>query len=135
LGWSEMPWATVPNPPGQLSSVAGVLWHVSIGGPRRFVAPPALASMIEPVRDGVVHVYCGTAAGAQIAVPAVDDVDDVIRTLTHFVQGFPSCTVSLDRADPDAWPGDTDGLDSRVLVEHLFAIASSPDDCRNIFRV
>ncbi len=138
LGVSEMPWAEVPPSSGNLSGVAGVLWQLSIGGPGRLVFPSRLADMIQPVRENVVYVFAGTGFGAQLAVPAVDDVETILRALTHFAEGYPSCAVPLERVsteDVNAWPGDVDGLDSRVLVEHLFAIALSFDAPGGVFGV
>lgn len=138
LSVSEMPWVEVPNPQGEMSRVAGVLWHLSIGGPDRFVNPSRLADMIQPVRNNVVYVFAGTALGAQVAVPAVDDVEDVLRALTHFAAGYPSCTVAMERVsteDAETWPGDVTTLDSRILVEHLFAVAPSSDARGSVFGV
>ncbi len=138
LGVSEMPWTKDSPPPADPSGVAGSFWHLSIGGPDRFVDPSSLARMIEPVRDNVVYVLAGNAFGAQVAVPAVDKVDEVLRALTHFALGYPSCTLPLERVtmeEAETWPGDVTSLDSRILIEHPFATAPSADAPGSIFGV
>ncbi len=138
LSVSQMPWAQLPSASLNLSNTPGILWHLEIGGPDRFVHPGRLASTIQPVRDHVVYVFAGTYFGAQLSVPAVDDSKDVLKTLTFFVQQFGSCTVAVDRISKEelqAWPRLSADLDSRVLVEHLFATAPSAATPGSIFGV
>ena len=135
---SRMPWAEIPLAPEPIAGTAGLIWHLSIGGPDRFVYPSLLASMLAPVRDSVLYVFASSPFGAQVAVPAVDDGPEVARVLSFFAQNYPSCTEPIERVRSEvaeAWPGDLSSLDSRVLVEHLFAIGPAPNAPGTVFGV
>jgi hypothetical protein len=138
LSISQMPWARMPVAPDPISGTAGFMWHLDIGGPDRFVDPSRLAEILAPARDSIVYVFADSAFGAQVVVPAVDDVADVLNVLAFFAENYPSCTVPIERVsieDAEIWPGDVSGIDSRVLVEHLFAIAPPADAPGTIFGV
>ncbi|MEU4222084.1 hypothetical protein [Actinoplanes sp. NPDC026623] len=131
LTFSAMPWATLAAAPSPVSGTPGTIWHLSVGGPDRWLDLQRLSRMIQPIREHIIYVFAGMPVGAQLAMPAVDDAPQVIDAMVHFVENYASCTVPLakvDTEDADAWPGDISAIDSRILADHLFAIAQSPDD-------
>ncbi len=138
LGLSSMPWAQVPQMPLPFSKTSGLVWHLSIGGPDRWVDLSKLEEVFSPVREQFIYIFVSSPGGAQIAVPVVDDNKDVLKMLKYFIDYFPSCTVPIHNvttAQAESWPGSVEDLDSRLLVEHLFAIAVSADETGSIFRV
>lgn len=141
LGFSTMPWAMVDPSQRALSQTAGVLWHIDIGGPDRWSDLTKLAMSIQPIRESVVFVFAVGPSGARLAVPVVDDAEDVCSALAHFVESYGSCTYSLSSVPRDAeqvladWYGTASTVDPRILIDHPLATATSPDEFGTFFGV
>lgn len=138
LSVSSMPWASIPDQPSPLTGTPGMLWQLNFGGPDIWVWPQDFQEYIPtPARQALVYAFMPSPFGATFAAPTVDHADTAILALHDSLETFLYTARPLGNIGGDAehWPGDLTGLDSRILVEHIFAVFDNLEKPGNIFHV
>jgi hypothetical protein len=136
---SCMPWTELPDPPASVSGTAGALWQLTVGGPGIWVSPHVFQRHLPArAREALVYTFMSVPYVATFAAAAVDDASTATLALQGALEAFLQSITNpsnIPEQTVNEWPGDTSTLDTRILVEHLFAVIDDPDAPGSIFGV
>ncbi|MFZ3570479.1 hypothetical protein ACOKM5_26450 [Streptomyces sp. BH097] len=137
LGFASQVWADRESVSDRISGKPGFLWALDLGGPDYFVDLERFWSgMDSVVREAVVNVFSPSPFGLCVTLSAVDRPELVGRAIENVISCYGRASraiQSVSRSWVDAWPGDRDLVDPRVMVDQALALLSHDDRGTTIF--